>query len=138
MAEVARPHHYYEISLISMAVNAVNSLIVFLTALHSEPGNCTALYDCLFFSIWPQYVKDRIQSTYMYFAGSIGMTALSAAAVSRSPALMNLMTKGSWLVSFVIKIKVFAEKCPQMMVDIKTTPRNVSYLVESKAKLNLP
>ncbi|XP_056350400.1 growth hormone-inducible transmembrane protein [Oenanthe melanoleuca] len=48
-------------------------------------------------AIWPQYVKDRIQSTYMYFAGSIGMTALSAAAVSRSPALMNLMTKGSWL-----------------------------------------
>ncbi|XP_039926520.1 growth hormone-inducible transmembrane protein [Hirundo rustica] len=48
-------------------------------------------------AIWPQYVKDRIQSTYMYFAGSIGMTALSAVAVSRSPALMNLMTKGSWL-----------------------------------------
>ncbi|NXN85622.1 GHITM protein, partial [Bombycilla garrulus] len=48
-------------------------------------------------AIWPQYVKDRIQSTYMYFAGSIGMTALSAAAVSRSPALMNLMARGSWL-----------------------------------------
>ncbi|XP_066180271.1 growth hormone-inducible transmembrane protein [Sylvia atricapilla] len=48
-------------------------------------------------AIWPQYVKDRIQSTYMYFAGSIGMTALSAVAVSRTPALMNLMTKGSWL-----------------------------------------
>lgn len=103
----------------SMAMNALNSLIVFLAAVCSEPGNCTALYDCLFFSIWPQYVKDRIQSTYMYFAGSIGMTALSAAAVSRSPALMNLMTKSSWLVSFVIKIKVFAEECHQMMVDIK-------------------
>lgn len=47
--------------------------------------------------IWPQYVKDRIRSTYMYFAGSIGLTALSAVAVSRTPALMNLMMRGSWL-----------------------------------------
>ncbi|KAG9345962.1 hypothetical protein JZ751_007777 [Albula glossodonta] len=47
--------------------------------------------------IWPQYVKDRIHSTYMYFAGSVGLTALSAVAVSRTPALMNLMMRGSWL-----------------------------------------
>ncbi|XP_065805996.1 growth hormone-inducible transmembrane protein [Labrus bergylta] len=47
--------------------------------------------------IWPQYVKDRIHSTYMYFAGSVGLTALSAVAVSRSPALMGLMMRGSWL-----------------------------------------
>ncbi|KAK9530261.1 hypothetical protein VZT92_011775 [Zoarces viviparus] len=47
--------------------------------------------------IWPQYVKDRISSTYMYFAGSIGLTALSAVAVSRTPALMGLMMRGSWL-----------------------------------------
>ncbi|XP_028916079.1 growth hormone-inducible transmembrane protein [Ornithorhynchus anatinus] len=47
--------------------------------------------------IWPQYVKDRIHSTYMYFAGSVGLTALSAVAVSRSPAVMNLMMRGSWL-----------------------------------------
>uniref|UniRef100_A0A8C6X547 Growth hormone inducible transmembrane protein n=1 Tax=Naja naja TaxID=35670 RepID=A0A8C6X547_NAJNA len=47
--------------------------------------------------IWPQYVKDRIRSTYMYFAGSVGLTALSAVAVSRTPALMGLMMKGSWL-----------------------------------------
>ncbi|XP_068114964.1 growth hormone-inducible transmembrane protein [Hyperolius riggenbachi] len=47
--------------------------------------------------VWPQYVKDRIRSTYMYFAGSIGLTTLSAVAVSRSPALMSLMMRGSWL-----------------------------------------
>lgn len=49
---------------------------------------------------WPQYVKDRIHSTYMYFAGSVGLTALSAVAVSRTPALMGLMMGGSWMVSF--------------------------------------
>ncbi|KAH0623445.1 hypothetical protein JD844_006203 [Phrynosoma platyrhinos] len=48
--------------------------------------------------IWPQYVKDRIRSTYMYFAGSIGVTALSAVLVSRSPALLGVMMRGSWLV----------------------------------------
>lgn len=47
--------------------------------------------------IWPQYVKDRIHSTYMYFAGSVSLTALSAVAVSRTPALMGLMMRGSWL-----------------------------------------
>ncbi|XP_053738537.1 growth hormone-inducible transmembrane protein [Synchiropus splendidus] len=47
--------------------------------------------------IWPQYVKDRISSTYMYFAGSVGLTALSAVAVSRTPALLGLMMRGSWL-----------------------------------------
>ncbi|XP_060097030.1 growth hormone-inducible transmembrane protein [Heteronotia binoei] len=47
--------------------------------------------------IWPQYVKDRIHSTYMYFAGSVSLTALSAVMVSRTPALMGLMMRGSWL-----------------------------------------
>lgn len=47
--------------------------------------------------IWPQFVKDRIRSTYMYLAGSIGLTALSAMAVSRTPALMNFMLRGSWV-----------------------------------------
>nr|XP_033799684.1 growth hormone-inducible transmembrane protein [Geotrypetes seraphini]XP_033799685.1 growth hormone-inducible transmembrane protein [Geotrypetes seraphini] len=47
--------------------------------------------------IWPQYVKDRIRSTYMYFAGSIGLTAASALAISRSPVFMNLMMRSSWL-----------------------------------------
>ncbi|XP_001365591.1 growth hormone-inducible transmembrane protein [Monodelphis domestica] len=47
--------------------------------------------------IWPQYVKDRIHATYMYFAGSVGLTALSALAISRSPGLMAFMMKGSWL-----------------------------------------
>ena len=53
-------------------------------------------------SIWPQYVKDRIHSTYMYFAGSVGMTALSAVAVSRTPALMGVMMRGSWLVIHIL------------------------------------
>lgn len=44
-------------------------------------------------------MKDRIHSTYMYLAGSVGLTALSALAVSRTPILMNFMMRGSWVVS---------------------------------------
>ena len=33
--------------------------------------------------LWPQYVKARIQDTYMYFGGSILATAGSAAAIFR-------------------------------------------------------
>lgn len=54
------------------------------------------------YRIWPQYVKDRIHSTYMYFAGSVGISALSAVAVSRTPALLGMMMRGSWLVSNII------------------------------------
>ncbi|XP_053756648.1 growth hormone-inducible transmembrane protein-like [Panthera pardus] len=47
--------------------------------------------------IWPQYVKDNIHSTYMYLAGSIGLTALSTLAVSRTFVLTNFMMRGSWV-----------------------------------------
>ncbi|XP_043409981.1 growth hormone-inducible transmembrane protein-like [Prionailurus bengalensis] len=47
--------------------------------------------------VWPQYVKDSIHSTYMYLAGSIGLTALSTLAVSRTFVLTNFMMRGSWV-----------------------------------------
>ena len=49
-------------------------------------------------ALWPQYVRDRIRSTYTYFGASLAMTAASAAAVARSPALMNLVSRSSLLV----------------------------------------
>ena len=52
---------------------------------------------------WPQYVRDRIHSTYLYFGGGLGVTAASAVAVARTPALMNLMMKNSWMVSFLTR-----------------------------------
>jgi len=47
--------------------------------------------------LWPQYVRDRVHSTYMYLGGGLTMTAGAAALVFRSPTLMNLMTKNSLL-----------------------------------------
>merc|ERR1712215_110239 len=47
--------------------------------------------------VWPQYVKDRIKDTYMYFGGSILATAGTAAAVFRSPAAMNIVMRQGWM-----------------------------------------
>ena len=35
----------------------------------------------------------------MYFGGSVAITAISAVAVSRSPAMLNMVMKNSWVVS---------------------------------------
>ena len=40
----------------------------------------------------------RIRDTYMYFGATVGMTAMSAVAVSRNPRLMGMMMKNSWMV----------------------------------------
>jgi len=47
--------------------------------------------------VWPQYVKTRIQDTYMYFGGSILATAGTAAAIFRSPAAMNIVMRQGWM-----------------------------------------
>lgn len=47
--------------------------------------------------MWSAEVRKRIRDTYMYFGGSVGITALSALAVSRSPRLMSIMMKNSWM-----------------------------------------
>lgn len=52
-----------------------------------------------FCSIWPQFVKDRIKTTYMYFGGSLAVTAASALAAIRSPAVMNIVMKNGFIVS---------------------------------------
>jgi len=47
--------------------------------------------------VWPQYVKDRIRDTYMYFGGGLLATAGSAAAIYRSPAAMNIVMRQGWM-----------------------------------------
>lgn len=55
------------------------------------------LINLFHFSLWPEFVKQRIQDTYMYFGASIGISAASAAAVFRTPALINLVSRGGWM-----------------------------------------
>ncbi|GBP76686.1 Growth hormone-inducible transmembrane protein [Eumeta japonica] len=47
--------------------------------------------------LWPQYVKDRIKSTYGYIAGSLILTAGSAMVIFRTPTLLNLVASNGWM-----------------------------------------
>lgn len=48
--------------------------------------------------LWPDYVRDRIHTTYGYFGASIGLTALSSMAVLRSPRILNFYMRPGWMV----------------------------------------
>lgn len=47
--------------------------------------------------VWPEYVRQRIHDTYLYFGSSVVITAASAAAVFRTPALMNMFARTGWV-----------------------------------------
>lgn len=48
--------------------------------------------------VWPEYVRQRIKDTYAYFGGSLLFTAGAAMTAFRSPAMMNMMMRNSWVV----------------------------------------
>lgn len=47
---------------------------------------------------WPQEVRTRIKSTYLYFAGSLGFTAGAAYYLSRSQFIYRMMGANPWVV----------------------------------------
>jgi len=68
------------------------------------------LYATLFHRFWPDYVKQRVHHTYMYFAGSTVIAVASAAAVMRSPRAMALVARGTIPVTIyflLLRIKLF-------------------------------
>lgn len=48
--------------------------------------------------IWPDYVKERIRTTYLYFGGSLVFTAASAMMCFRSPVILRAVSGNSWMV----------------------------------------
>lgn len=59
--------------------------------------------------VWPQVVRDRVRSTYSYFAGSLAVTAVSAYVISQSRAVFTLMRASPWLVSNWLQLRCFDE-----------------------------
>lgn len=47
--------------------------------------------------MWPQYVRDRIRDTYMFVAGSLGVTAASTVAIYRSPTVLRFFNAQGFL-----------------------------------------
>lgn len=73
------------------AVVGVGALCFYGLGLASSPG---AIDQSM---LWPEYVKERIKTTYMYLGGSLAFTAASAVACFRSPAMIRLMSQNSFL-----------------------------------------
>ncbi|CDS43541.1 growth hormone inducible transmembrane protein [Echinococcus multilocularis] len=48
-------------------------------------------------AVWPDYVRQRIHSTYAYLAGGAAVAAASATALARSPAFVRAMAGGGVL-----------------------------------------
>ncbi|XP_015189208.1 PREDICTED: growth hormone-inducible transmembrane protein-like [Polistes dominula] len=69
----------------------LGALCYYGLGLDSRPGAIDKVH------FWPEYVKERIRTTYMYFGGSIVLTAASAALCFRSPAVMRIVTKQGWM-----------------------------------------
>lgn len=49
--------------------------------------------------LWPQFVKDRIHSTYTFLGASVGISGIAAYATFNSPTAMRLLSSGSLLSS---------------------------------------
>lgn len=50
--------------------------------------------------LWPQFVRDRIHSTYAHLGVGFGISAGAAYATFKSPAAMRLLSSGSMLLTF--------------------------------------
>ncbi|KAI6217495.1 hypothetical protein M3Y99_01763500 [Aphelenchoides fujianensis] len=68
-------------------------------------------------SLWPEYVRKRLQHTYAYLGGSLAITSAAALAASRSPAILQFMSAGglahhgAWLLHSGIMGAVLAPLC---------------------------
>lgn len=66
------------------AVVGLGSLVYYGLGLSPKAGTLEESF------LWPQYVRDRVRDSYMYVAGSLGITAASTVAIYRSPAVFRL------------------------------------------------
>lgn len=89
----AREGAYSTGKAVAMGASALGlgALCFYGLGLSSEPGTIERSM------MWPEYVRDRIKATYLYFGGSIVITAASAVSCFRNPAIMNVVMKNSWM-----------------------------------------
>ena len=48
--------------------------------------------------VWEQYVRDRVHTTYAYFGSGLGITAVAAVSAFRSPTILRMMSRNSFMV----------------------------------------
>ncbi|CAD6192721.1 unnamed protein product [Caenorhabditis auriculariae] len=81
-------------------------------------------------ALWPQYVRDRLASTYTYLAAGLGVTAASGYACSRSPAIMRLTAGGGMLSLFATMAVMIGSGMVARSIDYDNTlPKHLAWLV---------
>lgn len=73
------PMEVGQIAVAGGAVLGLGALCYYGLGMSNEPGAIDRVV------VWPQYVRDRVRDTYMYFGVSCAAAAASAVAVFRSP-----------------------------------------------------
>ncbi|KAI6183380.1 hypothetical protein M3Y97_00483100 [Aphelenchoides bicaudatus] len=53
-------------------------------------------------ALWPEFVRKRLQSTYLYLAGSLAISASAALLAARSPAILSLASGG--LLMYIVSL----------------------------------
>uniref|UniRef100_A0A8C4R432 Growth hormone inducible transmembrane protein n=1 Tax=Eptatretus burgeri TaxID=7764 RepID=A0A8C4R432_EPTBU len=82
------------------AVVGVGALCYYGLGMSARPGTLEMA------SFWPGYVKERVRSTYAHLLSSLAITAGSAIALSRSPALLRTVTPRSPLGAIALVVSV--------------------------------
>ena len=71
-----------------MHKNPAQKKFVKLRAMFQESENGSIIPVARF---WPEHVRQRVNSTYIYFAGGLGVTSVAAFAATRAVSVMRLM-----------------------------------------------
>lgn len=78
-------------ALAGASVLGLGALVFYGLGLSNEVGTVDRAV------LWPQEVKNRIRDTYAYFGASIGLTAATAVGIFRTPALLNIVSRGGMI-----------------------------------------
>ena len=62
-------------------------------------------YKCTINRFWPEHIRQRVNSTYTYFASGLGVTSVAAYAATRATSVVRFMTGRPFVVSsYIISI----------------------------------
>lgn len=75
-----KPMEIGQWAVIGSSALGLGALCYYGMGLANEPGAIDKA------AMWPQYVRDRVRDTYLYFGASVGVAAASAITLFRSPA----------------------------------------------------
>ncbi|XP_014284805.1 growth hormone-inducible transmembrane protein [Halyomorpha halys] len=83
--------------------------------------------------VWPDYVKQRIQATYIYLGGSLAFTGASAVAVFRSPVMLNIVSRGGF-VAMAVSIAALigtGEFCRSLSYEPGFGPKQMAWILHT-------